>query len=90
MAGVWVDHRDHPVRRHGPGDPPRSLPVCGLHVLAGDQGEQPDSVLLGGGELGAPGRFDQAEGIVHEGADDYKSDPAGNAGKRLACGVIRR
>ena len=28
--------------------------------------------------------------VVHEGADDYHSDPAGNAGKRLACGVIKR
>jgi Cu-Zn family superoxide dismutase len=28
--------------------------------------------------------------VVHEGADDYKTDPAGNAGKRIACGVIRR
>jgi Cu-Zn family superoxide dismutase len=28
--------------------------------------------------------------VVHESADDYKSDPAGNSGKRLACGVIRR
>ena len=27
--------------------------------------------------------------VVHEGADDYKSDPAGNAGKRIACGVIQ-
>jgi Cu-Zn family superoxide dismutase len=28
--------------------------------------------------------------VVHDGGDDYKSDPDGNAGKRLACGVIRR
>ena len=28
--------------------------------------------------------------VVHERADDYKSDPAGNAGSRIACGVIRR
>jgi Cu-Zn family superoxide dismutase len=27
--------------------------------------------------------------IVHAGADDHESDPAGNAGERLACGVIR-
>lgn len=27
--------------------------------------------------------------VVHEGADDHKSDPAGNAGKRIACGVIQ-
>jgi superoxide dismutase, Cu-Zn family len=28
--------------------------------------------------------------VVHEKADDYKSDPAGNSGKRIACGVIHR
>ncbi|AAC06553.1 superoxide dismutase family protein [Aquifex aeolicus] len=27
--------------------------------------------------------------VIHSGPDDYKSDPAGNAGKRIACGVIR-
>lgn len=26
--------------------------------------------------------------VVHEQVDDQKSDPAGNAGKRIACGVI--
>jgi superoxide dismutase, Cu-Zn family len=26
--------------------------------------------------------------MIHEKADDMKSDPAGNAGKRIACGVI--
>jgi Cu-Zn family superoxide dismutase len=26
--------------------------------------------------------------IIHAGADDYKTDPAGNAGDRIACGVI--
>jgi len=28
--------------------------------------------------------------VIHDGHDDYKSDPGGSAGKRLACGVIRR
>ena len=27
--------------------------------------------------------------VVHAGVDDYKSDPAGNAGDRIACGVIK-
>jgi Cu-Zn family superoxide dismutase len=26
--------------------------------------------------------------VVHAGPDDYKSDPAGNAGDRIACGVV--
>lgn len=28
--------------------------------------------------------------VVHTGVDDYRSDPAGDAGGRIACGVIRR
>jgi Cu-Zn family superoxide dismutase len=28
--------------------------------------------------------------VIHAGADDYVSDPAGNAGPRIACGVITR
>jgi superoxide dismutase, Cu-Zn family len=27
--------------------------------------------------------------IVHAGVDDYKTDPAGNAGDRIACGVVQ-
>ncbi len=27
--------------------------------------------------------------IIHQNPDDYRSQPAGNAGKRLACGVIK-
>jgi Cu-Zn family superoxide dismutase len=28
--------------------------------------------------------------VIHEKADDYKTDPAGNAGNRIACGVIAK
>jgi Cu-Zn family superoxide dismutase len=28
--------------------------------------------------------------VIHEKADDMKSDPAGNAGARIACGVISK
>jgi len=27
--------------------------------------------------------------VIHAGKDDYRSDPAGNAGDRIACGVIQ-
>lgn len=28
--------------------------------------------------------------VIHSGTDDYRSDPAGNSGPRIACGVIRK
>lgn len=28
--------------------------------------------------------------VVHEKADDHKTDPAGNAGARIACGVVEK
>lgn len=37
------------------------------------------------GPLGIVGR----SVVVHADADDYRSQPAGNSGKRIACGVIR-
>ena len=27
--------------------------------------------------------------VIHEKADDYKTDPSGNSGARIACGVIQ-
>jgi Cu-Zn family superoxide dismutase len=31
---------------------------------------------------------DGAALVIHAGPDDYQTDPAGNAGDRIACGVI--
>jgi Cu-Zn family superoxide dismutase len=42
-------------------------------------------------EKGKPNSVFQAAGtsiVIHEGVDDYKTDPAGNSGPRLACGAI--
>lgn len=45
-----------------------------------------DGVTLGdGGPADIAGRAI----VVHAAADDYRSQPAGNAGARVACGVIR-
>lgn len=43
-------------------------------------------------ETGSGALFD-ADGaaiVIHAGADDYASQPAGDAGSRIACGVIER
>jgi Cu-Zn family superoxide dismutase len=33
---------------------------------------------------------DGAALVVHAAADDYKTDPSGNSGERIACGVVQR
>jgi Cu-Zn family superoxide dismutase len=41
---------------------------------------------------GAGGLFD-ADGsaiVIHAAADDYRTDPSGNSGARIACGVVTR
>jgi Cu-Zn family superoxide dismutase len=43
-------------------------------------GDDPHSIFTGGGTAL----------VVHAAADDMKSDPAGNAGARIACGVIAK
>ena len=43
-------------------------------------GDGPRSVFTGGGTAL----------VIHETADDMKTDPTGNAGARVACGVIRK
>jgi Cu-Zn family superoxide dismutase len=48
-----------------------------------------DAVTL---EKGKPGSLLDGQGtalVIHGGKDDYRSDPAGEAGSRIACGVIR-
>ena len=53
----------------------RSLVAPGVTM-----GDDPHSIFTGGGTAL----------VVHAAADDMKSDPAGNAGARIACGVIAK
>lgn len=63
-----------------------------LHVAANGKVELEvlaDAVTLTDG--GARATLFDADGsaiVVHAGPDDYASDPAGNAGARVACGIV--
>lgn len=66
-----------------------------LHVP--DSGEISVDAFVEGATLGSgeDGRLPLLTGdgsalVLHAGADDYATDPAGNAGDRIACGVITR
>jgi Cu-Zn family superoxide dismutase len=62
-----------------------------LHIPAG--GELAVELLNTNATLekGKPNSVFDADGsavVVHAQLDDYKTDPTGNAGGRIACGVI--
>ncbi len=49
-----------------------------------------DGVTLAEGETGSLFKEGGTSFIVHDGADDYVSQPSGAAGSRIACGVIEK
>jgi len=84
------DHFNPAMRAHG--KPGTAVHHVGdlLNIVANSDGvarvdAHAQGVVLGGGAANdALGRAV----IVHAAADDYTSQPAGNAGSRVACGVI--
>jgi Cu-Zn family superoxide dismutase len=50
------------------------------HDLAGDRAELLADLFDGDGTAV----------VVHAGPDDYRTDPSGNSGSRIACGVLKR
>ena len=76
------------VKHGGPNDPVRHVGDMG-NLIAGKDGkahyEWVDSLMTFEGPHNIIGR----SVIVHGGADDLKSQPSGNAGPRVACGVIK-
>ena len=60
-------------------------------VAAADSSSEVAVNNRGGGVLRGVGGLldgDGASVVVHAGPDDYRSDPAGNSGARIACGVL--
>jgi Cu-Zn family superoxide dismutase len=80
-------------KKHGmeAADGPHAGDMPNLHVPA--SGELAVEVANPAISLvkGQPNSVFDADGsavIIHAAADDYKTDPTGNAGDRIACGVI--
>jgi len=58
------------------------------NITADKKGKAKLTIELSGVSLGGPESIVGKAVIIHEKADDMKTPPAGNAGARLACGVI--
>lgn len=81
-------------KQHGKDNP--NGPHAGdmLNFEVGADGAAKFSTVNAGVTLGEAANSLFHEGgaalVIHEKADDYKTDPAGNAGNRIACGVINK
>lgn len=76
--------RDNPQGPHAGDLPNLQVPPNGRTTL--------DVVVRDVSLKGGPAALLDGDGaslVVHEKGDDYHTDPAGNAGKRIACGVIK-
>jgi Cu-Zn family superoxide dismutase len=73
---------DNPMGHHA-GDMPQNISIGEKHT--GEITYKVDYLTL---EPGAPTSVLGRSIMVHEKADDMKTDPTGNAGNRIACGVI--
>lgn len=73
-------HGHHAGEEHHGGDMP--------NLIANAQGEAVYKAELRGLTLSGPTGVVGRSVVIHADPDDYKSQPAGNSGKRVACGVI--
>jgi Cu-Zn family superoxide dismutase len=86
-------HLNPTGRKHGMRNP--EGPHLGdlPNVSARDDGTVDTTITLGT-ELLKPGVIGSGAGarslVVHEKADDMRTDPSGNSGERIACGVLQR
>lgn len=80
-------------RQHGTQNP------AGAHfgdlpnVTIGSSGAGSVSAMLPGSRAEVLARLFDADGtavVVHANPDDYRTDPSGNSGDRIACGVLTR
>ena len=58
------------------------------NLMANAQGEATFDFTIAGLGLSGPNGVVGRSIVVHADPDDYKSQPAGNSGARIACGVI--
>ncbi len=81
-------HWNPDMKQHGRDNPMGSHRGDFPNLLIGADGTGSISVVLPGGGDGLIDA-DGASVIVHAGPDDFKTDPSGNSGARLACAVLK-
>ncbi len=76
--------------KHGTQNPmgPHAGDFPNVQVAADGRGKL--EMMLPAGTMSGLMDADGAAFVIHAAADDYKTDPSGNSGGRIACGVFER
>lgn len=86
-------HLNPAARQHGHDNPAGSHLGDLPNVTITSNGTGVASAELGGTAAAIEASLFDSDGtaiVIHAAADDYRTDPAGNAGARIACGVLNR
>lgn len=86
-------HLNPMARKHGAMNPAGSHLGDLPNLMIDSQGKGALSVELGAPREAALAALFDSDGaaiVIHAAADDYKTDPTGNSGARIACGVLQR
>jgi superoxide dismutase, Cu-Zn family len=85
-------HFNPDAKKHGLENPDGAHAGDMLNFTVDDKGKAKATIVNKGANLGDDSHSLFSQGgtalVIHAKADDMKSDPAGNAGDRIACGLI--
>lgn len=84
-------HLNPAGKNHGTLDPDGAHLGDLPNLIVSSDGTGTIDTMLGGGRDDALAAIFDADGtavVLHAGADDYSTDPSGDAGSRIACGVV--
>lgn len=86
------DHWNPTSRLHGTQNPMGPHLGDMPNLVVATDGSATVSLTTPGGSLRGSDMLLDADGaavVIHQDADDYRTDPSGNSGDRMACGVVR-
>jgi Cu-Zn family superoxide dismutase len=87
-------HFNPDAKKHGLENPEGAHAGDMLNFTADDKGNARATIVNKGVNLGSDAHSLYANGgtalVIHAKPDDMKTDPAGNAGDRIACGLIEK
>ena len=81
-------HWNPTAKQHGTSNPAGPHAGDAPNLTIGADGSGSVTIMLPAGTMDGLLDGDGSAFVIHAGADDYKTDPSGNSGGRIACGVF--